>query len=380
MRRPVVRLREKPARRIDNVHRTSDRQIPLAHATRRCSKWPNRLAPTASFPPFLADLSRLLKPLVPFDFISLTLIDHKERVVRLHILETDAARDGQAAGRHAVRPDADNGCARDAPAVLHTRCGRRRPFPDHSRVFCRPTASSRPASCRSSRRSGRSAACTSVRSPRMPTRRRTSNSWDRWRARSRSRWIMRSTRKLPWLTKRSWPTTATACAPCSKSTTRWSPAWRRASCFGAIAGSLRRTIRAGLRQPADLRSRSRRPCICRCSIFPTVRAPSARTRSCRSTTAWPATSFAPNEGRVFSLEEARAVSATTVALFDREGIQSLCSVPLLSRGTALGTMNVGSDGPTGSTPTISSSLHAGRRPGRHCARQRALLQAHRGTE
>src|ERR1017187_41000 len=36
-----------------------------------------------------ADLSRLLKRLVPFDFISLTLIDPKERVVRLHILETE---------------------------------------------------------------------------------------------------------------------------------------------------------------------------------------------------------------------------------------------------------------------------------------------------
>src|ERR1039458_8580524 len=36
-----------------------------------------------------ADLSRLLKRLVPFDFISLTLIDPKERAVRLHILETD---------------------------------------------------------------------------------------------------------------------------------------------------------------------------------------------------------------------------------------------------------------------------------------------------
>src|SRR6478672_10133363 len=36
-----------------------------------------------------ADLSRLLKRLVPFDFISLTLVDAKERVVRLHILETE---------------------------------------------------------------------------------------------------------------------------------------------------------------------------------------------------------------------------------------------------------------------------------------------------
>src|ERR1700730_5652507 len=36
-----------------------------------------------------ADLSRLLKRLVSFDFISLTLVDYKDRVVRLHLLETD---------------------------------------------------------------------------------------------------------------------------------------------------------------------------------------------------------------------------------------------------------------------------------------------------
>ena len=36
-----------------------------------------------------ADLSRLLKRLVTFDFITLTLVDSKEQVVRLHILETD---------------------------------------------------------------------------------------------------------------------------------------------------------------------------------------------------------------------------------------------------------------------------------------------------
>src|SRR5438309_10451046 len=36
-----------------------------------------------------ADLSRCLKRLVSFDFISLTLADPVEKVVRLHILETD---------------------------------------------------------------------------------------------------------------------------------------------------------------------------------------------------------------------------------------------------------------------------------------------------
>src|ERR1039458_2759407 len=44
-----------------------------------------------------ADLSRLLKRLVPFDFISLTLIDPKERVVRLHILETEQPVHGKQA-------------------------------------------------------------------------------------------------------------------------------------------------------------------------------------------------------------------------------------------------------------------------------------------
>src|SRR5580700_10959682 len=36
-----------------------------------------------------ADLSRCLNRLVSFDFISLTLLDPKERVLRLHILHTD---------------------------------------------------------------------------------------------------------------------------------------------------------------------------------------------------------------------------------------------------------------------------------------------------
>ena len=42
------------------------------------------------------DLSRLLKRLVQFDFISLTLIDTKERVVRLHILESERPIAGKA--------------------------------------------------------------------------------------------------------------------------------------------------------------------------------------------------------------------------------------------------------------------------------------------
>jgi formate hydrogenlyase transcriptional activator len=55
--------------------------------------------------------------------------------------------------------------------------------------------------------------------------------------------------------------------------------------------------------------------------------------------------FRARQGRVFSLAEARAVSPATGELFEREGIQSICSVPLISRGTALGTLNVGSRQP-----------------------------------
>jgi formate hydrogenlyase transcriptional activator len=55
--------------------------------------------------------------------------------------------------------------------------------------------------------------------------------------------------------------------------------------------------------------------------------------------------FRTRQGRVFSLEEVRAVSAATGELFEREGMQSLCCVPLISRSAALGTLNVGSRRP-----------------------------------
>src|ERR1039457_5699077 len=45
-----------------------------------------------------ADLSRCLNRLVSFDFISLTLLDPKERVLRLHILQTDQPVAGPTPG------------------------------------------------------------------------------------------------------------------------------------------------------------------------------------------------------------------------------------------------------------------------------------------
>jgi formate hydrogenlyase transcriptional activator len=52
--------------------------------------------------------------------------------------------------------------------------------------------------------------------------------------------------------------------------------------------------------------------------------------------------FRTRQGRIFSLEEARAISAASGEIFEREGIQSFCAVPLISRRAALGTLNAGS--------------------------------------
>ncbi|HUI56884.1 MAG TPA: sigma 54-interacting transcriptional regulator [Bryobacteraceae bacterium] len=52
--------------------------------------------------------------------------------------------------------------------------------------------------------------------------------------------------------------------------------------------------------------------------------------------------FRTREGRVFSLEEAAAISRTTGDIMAREGLRSLCCMPLVSHGEALGTLNLGS--------------------------------------
>ena len=55
--------------------------------------------------------------------------------------------------------------------------------------------------------------------------------------------------------------------------------------------------------------------------------------------------FRNRRARIFNLDEARGISPSTGALFASEGIQSICCVPLLSRGNALGTLNVGARQP-----------------------------------
>jgi formate hydrogenlyase transcriptional activator len=52
--------------------------------------------------------------------------------------------------------------------------------------------------------------------------------------------------------------------------------------------------------------------------------------------------FRSREARLFSIEEAAAISPQTAALFQREGMKSLCCLPLVTHGKALGTLNLAS--------------------------------------
>ncbi len=52
--------------------------------------------------------------------------------------------------------------------------------------------------------------------------------------------------------------------------------------------------------------------------------------------------FRTRQGRVFTLDEAAAISQSTADIMGREGLRSLCCMPLVTRGNALGTLNLGS--------------------------------------
>jgi len=52
--------------------------------------------------------------------------------------------------------------------------------------------------------------------------------------------------------------------------------------------------------------------------------------------------FERREGSVFTLEEARAISESSGEILAREGLRSICSVPLLVRGEPIGCLNLGS--------------------------------------
>jgi formate hydrogenlyase transcriptional activator len=52
--------------------------------------------------------------------------------------------------------------------------------------------------------------------------------------------------------------------------------------------------------------------------------------------------FRTRQGRVFTLREAAAISQSTGEIMGREGLHSICCVPLVSHGNGLGTLNLGS--------------------------------------
>ena len=52
--------------------------------------------------------------------------------------------------------------------------------------------------------------------------------------------------------------------------------------------------------------------------------------------------FRTGEGRLANVEEARALFKNTGEILEREGLKSLCCTPLISRGATLGTLNLGS--------------------------------------
>ena len=52
--------------------------------------------------------------------------------------------------------------------------------------------------------------------------------------------------------------------------------------------------------------------------------------------------FRTRQGRVFTLQEAAAISQSTGEIMAREGLNSICCLPMVSHGNALGTLNLGS--------------------------------------
>jgi formate hydrogenlyase transcriptional activator len=52
--------------------------------------------------------------------------------------------------------------------------------------------------------------------------------------------------------------------------------------------------------------------------------------------------FRTRQAGRFTMDEARKIAPSTADVLGREGLRSLCSVPLIARGVALGTLNVGS--------------------------------------
>jgi formate hydrogenlyase transcriptional activator len=60
--------------------------------------------------------------------------------------------------------------------------------------------------------------------------------------------------------------------------------------------------------------------------------------------------FRGRQGQIFSSEEIAGISKSTAEIMSREGLRSLCCMPLISRSATLGTLNLGSRKPDFFTP------------------------------
>jgi len=290
-----------------------------------------------------ADLSRLLKPLVPFDFISLTLVDHKERVVRLHLLETDQ----QIVGDTALATPFDQ---TPTMVALETRTPYYMPDVAAERRF--PIirdlllANRIQSSCilpvltaqrilgglnfGSLQRNAYSAE--DIEFMGLVARQvavAVDNALNHEAAKAYERQVAHDRDRLRILLEVN--NAVVSCLDTKR-------------LFQAISASLRRTfgldyvsllihdpeIRALRMQMLDFPDGSG-------LIREGVVVPLEDTLA--------GYVFRTREGRLFSLEEASAISRTTGEIMEREGLRSLCVMPLISRGNVLGTLNSGSRQP-----------------------------------
>ena len=287
-----------------------------------------------------ADLSRLLKALVPFDFMSLTLVDHKEHVVRLHILETD-----QPVQSRPFSPTPFE----QTPTIVALQTRRPYYIPDVSAEQRFPVireillANRIQSACilplfTAQRELGGLHFGSLVKDAYSPediefmgqVARQVAvavdNALHSEAAIAYEEQLARERDRLRALLEVN-----NAVVTCLETK----------QLFAAIAGSLRRRfgfdyaslliydpeIQSLRLQMLDFPDGTG-------AIQPDAVVPLDDTLA--------GYVYRTQQGRVFSLEEIRPLSPFTFKIFEREGIESLCSVPLLLRGTALGTLNVGS--------------------------------------
>ena len=290
-----------------------------------------------------ADLSRLLKRLVPFDFISLTLVDHKERVVRLHILETDQPIVGTpSAGTPFGETPTIVALETRSPYYIPDVAAEQR-FPvireilqaNHIQSVCilplftaqRELGGLHFGSLTKDAYSpqdiefmGQVARQVAV-AVDNALNSESANAYEEQLSRERDR--LRALLEVN-----------NAVVTCLE--TR--------QLFAAIAGSLRRRFGVDY---ASLLIHDPEIQALRLQMldFPESTGVIQEDAVVRLEDTLAGFVYRSREGRIFSLPQIREVSPSTFELFNREGIESLCSVPLLLRGAALGTLNVGSRQP-----------------------------------